>query len=138
MKIHLSLSMNRTVVFFTLLSLLLPFVYAQDEQKYNPTQDGFDNLVNVLIPLLIIAAYNSNMKNLVGNIEFFTFFLLLIIFPPIYNFFVYKSTSKFDYICMVSSITCGPSFISLLMVEKAFKFRSNNRINDINSIVNIF
>ena len=49
------------ILFFTLLSLLLPIAYAQDEQKYNPTQDTFDNLVNVLLPLLIVAAYNGRM-----------------------------------------------------------------------------
>uniref|UniRef100_U9UJE4 Uncharacterized protein n=1 Tax=Rhizophagus irregularis (strain DAOM 181602 / DAOM 197198 / MUCL 43194) TaxID=747089 RepID=U9UJE4_RHIID len=34
--------------------LIIPNVYAQE---YNPTSDAYDNLINVLLPLLIISAY---------------------------------------------------------------------------------
>ncbi|CAB5216559.1 unnamed protein product [Rhizophagus irregularis] len=91
--------------------LIIPNVYAQE---YNPTSDAYDNLINVLLPLLIISAYKSRYKYLIGIFEFCLLWIYLFIFPPIYNYFVYKSTYKYDFVCMISCIILSTCFVCLL------------------------
>src|SRR5438876_8790072 len=95
-------------LFFACMSLIIPNVYAQN---YNPGADTYDNLINVLLPLIIYSAYNSRMKEIVGRLEGLCLGLLLFVFPAVYNFFIYKSTSKYDYVCMISSLLVVPIYV---------------------------
>jgi hypothetical protein len=98
------------MLFFTFVSFIITNVYAQE---YNPTSDTYDNLVNVLLPLLIISAYKSRYKHLIGLFEFCILWIYLFFFPPIYNYFLYKSTSKYDFICMISCLILTTYFIGI-------------------------
>ncbi|RIA93951.1 hypothetical protein C1645_761149 [Glomus cerebriforme] len=71
-----------------------------------------NHVINVLLPLLIISAYNSSgIKKIVGIIEICIMLLFLYTFPATYNFFMYKSTSRYDYVCMISSLPVLPVFL---------------------------
>lgn len=104
---------------FTLLSLILPNIYAQDEQKYNPTSDAFDNLVYTLLPLFVVSAYNGEgrMKVIISIIEAIIGVSLLLFFLPLYNFLVHKGTSKFDYVWMVSTVIFALSAFSFAFLH---------------------
>lgn len=101
---------NMIITFVTFISLIIPNVFAQE---YNPTSDTYDNLINVLLPLLIISAYKSRYKHLIGLFEFCILWVYLFFFPPIYNYFVYKSTSKYDFVCMISCIILSTYFVCI-------------------------
>jgi hypothetical protein len=109
--------------FFILLSLILPNVYAQDEQKYNPGPDILNYFIFTLLPLLVFFAYNSigDAKKYISLIETGILILLLLIFPPIYNYFIYESTSTFGYTFMVLSLV---SIIIVLCEKEKFKPQS--------------
>ncbi|CAG8566499.1 10619_t:CDS:2, partial [Dentiscutata heterogama] len=56
----------------------------------------FSNLITVLVPLLVVSAYKSRMKWLIGLLE--------------------ASTSKFDYAWMISSFSVIVSLIDQLLI----------------------
>lgn len=119
---------------FTLLSLILPNIYAQDEQKYNPTSDAFDNLVYTLLPLFVVSAYNGEgrMKVIISIIEAIIGVSLLLFFLPLYNFLVHKGTSKFDYVWMVSTVIFALSafsfaFLHFFGMSTSNVFKKNQR-----------
>jgi hypothetical protein len=66
------------------------------------------------------------VKETVGRLEGLCLGLLLFIFPAIYNFFLYKSTFKYDYVCMISSLLVVPiyifTFISNFFKKNIVKF----------------
>src|SRR5436305_10702340 len=106
-------------IFFTCLNLIIPIVHAQE---YNPASDVYDSLINVFVPLLIISAYNTSpeLKVIVGIFEFIIGAFLAFCFPPVYNFFIYNSTSKYDRVCMISGVIF--TFLAFIFVicEKIF------------------
>src|SRR6266496_1701768 len=110
-------------LFFTLMGLLIiPNVYAQENQEYNATSVIYDNLINVLLPLLIISAYKSSrFKNIIGGLEYILILLYLFSFPPIYNFFIYNIHSKYDYVCMISGFLVLFFLPSFIIFSKFFR-----------------
>src|SRR3989442_2082791 len=109
--------MNSLIFLFM---LIIHYVYAEG---YNPCNDTYDNLINVLLSLIIYSAYKSRMKEIVGRIEGLSLGLLLLVFPVMYNFFLYKSTSKYDYLCVISSLFIIPIYIlSFISVKPFTKF----------------